>query len=72
MKELKKKIEEEVLAIPEGIVRTDVGNLLVKKIGYKFVHVYNLHKSKHEKYLLKDFASFVLGKKWRNNESIFI
>jgi hypothetical protein len=59
MKELKKKIEEKILGLPEGIVKTDNGNLLVNKIGTKFVHVYNLHKRKHEKYTLKDFASFV-------------
>ena len=60
MKELKKKIEEKILGLPEGIVKTDEGDLLVNKIGTKFVHVYNLHKQKHEKYTLKDFAFFVL------------
>lgn len=59
MKELKKKIEEKILGLPEGIVKTDSGDLLVNKIGTKLVHVYNLHKQKHEKYTLKEFASFV-------------
>ena len=69
MKELKKKIEEEVLGLPEGIVKTDIGDLLVNKVGTKLVHVYNLHKQKHEKYTLKDFAFFALGKNW--NVDIF-
>ena len=59
MKELKKKIEEKILGLPEGIVKTDSGDLLVNKIGTKLVHVYNLHKQKHEKYTLKEFAPFV-------------
>ena len=59
MKELKKKIEEKILGLAEGIVKTDSGDLLVNKIGTKLVHVYNLHKQKHEKYTLKAFASFV-------------
>ena len=65
MKELKKKIKEEVLSLPEGIVKTDVGDLLVNTIGTKLVHVYNLHKQKYEKYTLKDFAFFALGKNFR-------
>lgn len=65
MKELKKKIEEEILRLPEGIVKTDNGDLLVDKIGTKLVHVYNLHKKKHEKYTLKEFAPFVLGENWK-------
>ena len=68
MKELKKKIEEEVLGLPEGIVKTDVGDLLVSKVGTKVVHVYNLHKQKKEQYTLKDFACFVLGKNWKKEE----
>ena len=59
MKELKKKIEAKVLGLPEGIVKTDIGDLLVKKVGTRIVHVYNLHKQKNEKYALKDFAPFV-------------
>jgi len=59
LKELKKKIEAKILGLPEGIVKTDSGDLLVNKIGTKLVHVYNLHKQKHEKYTLKEFASFV-------------
>ncbi len=62
MKELKKKIEAKILGLTEGIVKTDSGDLLVNKIGTKFVHVYNLHKQKNEQYTLKDFAPFVLGK----------
>lgn len=58
---LKKKIEEEVLGFPKGVVATDNGDLLVKTVGTKFVHVYNLHKQKNEQYLLKDFAYFALG-----------
>ena len=69
MKELKKKIEEKILGLPERIVKTDVGDLLVDKIGTKFVHVYNLHKQKKEQYTLKDFACFVLGENWE--EDIF-
>lgn len=65
MKELKKKIKEEVLGLPEGIVKTDNGDLLVNKIGTKFVHVYNLHKQKKEQYTLKDFAYFALGENWK-------
>ena len=65
MKELRKKIEGKVLGLPEGIVKTDSGDLLVNKIGTKFIHVYNLHKQKHEKYALKDFAPFVLGENWK-------
>ena len=65
MKELRKKIEGRVLGLPEGIVKTDSGDLLVKKIGAKFVHVYNLHKQWYEKYALKDFAPFVLGENWK-------
>jgi hypothetical protein len=65
MKELKKKIEGKILSLPEGIVKTDSGDLLVKTVGSKFVHVYNLHKQKHEQYLLKDFAPFVLGENWK-------
>jgi len=61
MKELKKKIEEEILGLPEGIVKTDEGDLLVNKVGTKFVHVYNLHKQKNEQHKLKDFAYFALG-----------
>lgn len=61
MKELRKKIEEETLRLPEGIVKTDVGDLLVKTIGAKYVQVYNLHRQKHEKYALKDFAYFALN-----------
>lgn len=63
MKELKRKIEEEILGFPEKIVKTDNGNLLVRTVGSKFVTVYNLHKQKYEKYTLKEFAYFVLGKK---------
>ena len=59
MKDLRKKIEAKVLGIPEGIVKTDNGDLLVKTVGTKFVTVYNLHKQKHEKYTLKEFACFV-------------
>ena len=65
MKELRKEIEEKVLGLAEGIVKTDEGDLLVNKIGTKLVHVYNLHKQKYEKYTLKNFASFVLGKSWK-------
>ena len=65
MKELKKKIEEKILGLPEGIVATDNGDLLVNKIGTKLVHVYNLHKQKYEKYTLKEIAFFVLGKNWK-------
>ena len=61
MKELRKKIKEEVLRLPEGIVKTDVGDLLVNKVGTKLVHVYNLHKQKKEQYALKDFAFFAKG-----------
>ena len=60
MKELKKQIGAKVLGLPEGIVKTDEGDLLVNKIGTKLVHVYNLHKQKNEQYTLKDFAPFVL------------
>jgi len=60
MKEIKKAIKEEILKLPEGIVKTDVGDLLVKTVGSKFVHVYNLHRQKYEKYTLKEFAPFVL------------
>jgi chaperonin cofactor prefoldin len=63
--EIKKAIKEEILKLPEGIVKTDVGDLLVKTVGSKFVHVYNLHKRKYEKYTLKGFAPFVLGKNWK-------
>ena len=38
---------------------------MFNKIGTKLVHVYNLHKQKHEKYTLKEFASFVLGENWK-------
>ena len=69
MKELKKKIGEEILGLPEKIVKTDVGDLLVDKIGTKFVHVYNLHKKRSEKHAIKDFACFVLGENWE--EDIF-
>ena len=65
MKELKKKIEEKVLGLPERIVKTDVGDLLVNNVGTKLVHVYNLHRRKHEKYLLKDFAYFALD--WKED-----
>jgi hypothetical protein len=68
MKELRKEIEAKVLGLPEGVVKTDNGDLLVNTIGTKFVHVYNLHKQKTEKYALKDFASFVLGKNWKKEE----
>jgi len=61
---LRKKIEAKILGLPERIAKTDVGDLLVNKIGVKFVHVYNLHKRKNEQYLLKDFAFFALGKNW--------
>jgi hypothetical protein len=64
MKELRKKIEAEVLGLPEGIVKTDNGDLMVNTIGTKLVHVYNLHKQKNEQYTLKDFAFFALGK-WK-------
>ena len=64
MKELRKKIEEEVLGLPEGVVKTNNGDLLVNKVGTKLVHVYNLHKQKYEKYTLKDFAYFALGRDW--------
>ena len=65
MKELKKKIEEEVLGLPEGIVKADTGDLLVNKVGTKLVHVYNLHRQKYEQYTLKDFAFFALGGSWK-------
>jgi len=65
---LRKKIEAKILGLPERIAKTDVGDLLVNKIGVKFVHVYNLHKRKYEKYALKDFAYFVLGKNWKKEE----
>ena len=65
MKELKKKIEEKILGLAERIVKTDIGDLLVNKVGTKFVHVYNLHKQKNEQYTLKDFAFFALGKNWK-------
>jgi hypothetical protein len=69
MKELKKKIEAEVLGLPEKIVKTDNGDLMVNTIGTKLVHVYNLHKQKNEQYTLKDFAFFALGQDW--NVDIF-
>ena len=69
MKELRKEIEEKVLGLPEGIVKTDEGDLLVNKIGTKLVHVYNLHKQKKEQYTLKEFAFFVL--KENREEDIF-
>ena len=69
MKEIRKKIEEKVLGLPERIVKTDNGDLMVDKIGTKFVHVYNLHKQKYEQYAIKDFAQFVLGENWE--EDIF-
>ena len=59
MKELRKKIESKILGLPEGIVKTDEGDLLVSKVGTKLVHVYNLHRRKHEKYTLEEFAFFV-------------
>ena len=68
MKELKKKIEEKILGLAEGIVKTDNGDLLVNTIGTKFVHVYNLHKQKYEQYTLKDFAFFVFGENWKKEE----
>ena len=58
MKELKKKIEEKILGLPERIVKTDVGDLLVDKIGTKFVHVYNLHKQKKRTVHTKRFCMF--------------
>jgi len=57
---LRKKIEEKILGLPERIVKTDNGDLMVNTIGTKLVHVYNLHKKRSEKYALKDFAPFVL------------
>lgn len=79
MKEIKKAIKEEILKLPEGIVKTDVGDLLVKTVGSKFVHVYNLHRQKYEKYTLKDFAYFalnwkvdILGEAIREAESYFL
>ena len=65
MKKLRKKIEAKVLGLPERIVKTDEGDLLVNKIGTKLVHVYNLHKQKNEQYTLKDFAFFALGGNWQ-------
>ena len=65
MKKLRKKIEAKVLGLPERIVKTDEGDLLVNKIGTKLVHVYNLHKQKNEQYTLKNFAYFALGKNWK-------
>ena len=65
MKELKKMVEAKILGLPEQIVKTDEGDLLVNTIGTKLVHVYNLHKQKHEKYTLKEFACFVLGENWK-------
>jgi hypothetical protein len=65
MKELKKKIEAKILGLPEKIVKTDGGDLLVNKVGAKLVHVYNLHKKRSEKYTLKEFAFFALGKNWK-------
>ena len=69
MKELRKKIEGKILGLPEGIVKTDNGDLLVNKVGTKLVHVYNLHKQKKEQYTLKEFAFFVL--KENREEDIF-
>ena len=63
MKELKKKIEAKILGLPEGIAKTDIGDLLVNKIGTKLVHVYNLHKKRSEQYTLKEFAFFALDLK---------
>ena len=65
MKGLRKKIETKVLGLPERIVKTDRGDLLINTIGTKFVHVYNLHKQKKEQYTLKEFAYFVLEKNWK-------
>lgn len=65
MKELRKAIKAKVWGLPEGIVKTDDGDLLVKTVGTKYVTVYNLHKQKKEQYTLKEFAYFVLGKKWK-------
>jgi len=65
MKELRKKIEGKILGLPEGIAKTDVGDLLVNKVGTKFVQVYNLHKQRHERYMLKDFAFFALN--WKED-----
>ena len=69
MKELRKKIEEKLSGLPEGIVKTDIGDLLVSSVGTKVVHVYNLHKQKKERYPIKDFAPFVLKEK---EEDIFV
>jgi hypothetical protein len=66
---LRKKIEEKILGLPERIVKTDNGDLMVNTIGTKLVHVYNLHKKRSEKYALKDFAFFALGQDW--NVDIF-
>ncbi len=69
MKELRKEIESKILGLPEKIVSTNIGNLLVKTVGTKYVTVYNLHRQKEEKYTLKEFAFFALGKNW--NVDIF-
>ena len=58
MKELRKKIEGRVLGLPEGIVKTDSGDLLVNKIGTKLVHVYNLHKQKKRTVHTKRVCAF--------------
>ena len=60
MKDLRKKISASILGLPEGIVKTDIGDLKVDKIGTKFISVYNLHRQKYEKYTLKEFAFFAL------------
>lgn len=64
-RKMKKKIEEEISSLPEGIIKTSVGDLLVNKVGSDFVNVYNLHKQKDEQYTLKDFAFFCLGKNFQ-------
>ena len=58
--ELRKKIEEKLSGLPERIIKTDIGDLLVSSVGTKVVHVYNLHKQKKERYPIKCFAPFVL------------
>ena len=57
---LRQIVQEETARRPEGVFKTDQGDLLVRKIGTRNVDAYNLHLGKGVKMTLQEFKEAAL------------
>ena len=60
MNQLREQLQEETARRPEGIFRTNQGDLLVRKVGTRNVDAYNLHWGKGVKMTLQEFKEAAL------------